>query len=255
MHGYLSTGLCALQLPKKVVLSMARFRFCGHNLRIETGRHEGLPRNERSCRRCKRLLGEDFVEPIDDEEHLLFSCENHLAGAFLGVLDSLQVCETGGRAAWATRRRLALRHCCMYTAALPTTTTGVRSLDLLSTIDKLTGHFLPVSSCANIWCADLFSLHNARLGKPARSSIASVLRRRQGVWRRAPDEGGWARLPVRGWVSHAASVQDSDVILSVVWRALNDTATAYWHIWRPAVRGRKRWRVWGFPEALGYSCA
>jgi hypothetical protein len=61
MHGYLSTGLCALQLPEKVVLSMARFRLSGHNLRIETGRHEGRPRNERSCCRCKRLLGEDFV--------------------------------------------------------------------------------------------------------------------------------------------------------------------------------------------------
>jgi hypothetical protein len=46
MHGYLSTGLCALQLPKKVVLSMARCRLSGHNLWIETGRHEGLPRNE-----------------------------------------------------------------------------------------------------------------------------------------------------------------------------------------------------------------
>jgi hypothetical protein len=75
MHGYLSTDLCAVQLPKKVVLSTARFRLSGHNLRIETGRHEGLPRNERSCCRCKRLLGEDFVAPIDDEEHLLFSCE------------------------------------------------------------------------------------------------------------------------------------------------------------------------------------
>jgi hypothetical protein len=29
MHGYLSTGLCALQLPKKVVPSMARFRLSG----------------------------------------------------------------------------------------------------------------------------------------------------------------------------------------------------------------------------------
>jgi hypothetical protein len=37
--GYLLTGLCAL--PIKVVLSMARFRLSGHNLRIETGRHEG----------------------------------------------------------------------------------------------------------------------------------------------------------------------------------------------------------------------
>jgi hypothetical protein len=51
---------------------MARIRLSGHNSRIETGRHEGLPRNERSCRRCKRLLGEDFVAPIDDEEYLLF---------------------------------------------------------------------------------------------------------------------------------------------------------------------------------------
>jgi hypothetical protein len=49
MHGYLSMGLCALQLPKKVVLGMARLRLSGHNLRIETGRHEGFPHNERSC--------------------------------------------------------------------------------------------------------------------------------------------------------------------------------------------------------------
>jgi hypothetical protein len=61
LHGYLTTGWIALQLPKKVVLSMARFRLSGHSLRIETGRHEGLPRNERSCRRCTRLLREDFV--------------------------------------------------------------------------------------------------------------------------------------------------------------------------------------------------
>jgi hypothetical protein len=54
MHGYLSTGGCALQLPKKVALSMARFYLSSHNLRIETGRHEGLPRNARSCCRCKR---------------------------------------------------------------------------------------------------------------------------------------------------------------------------------------------------------
>jgi hypothetical protein len=55
---------------------MAIYRLSGHNLRIETGRLEGLPHNERSCHRCKRLLGEDFVAPIDDEEYLLFSCES-----------------------------------------------------------------------------------------------------------------------------------------------------------------------------------
>jgi hypothetical protein len=48
-------GLTFLQLLKTVALNLARFRLCGHNLRIQTGRHEGLPRNERSCRRCKRL--------------------------------------------------------------------------------------------------------------------------------------------------------------------------------------------------------
>jgi hypothetical protein len=62
MHGYLTTGLRALHLANKVVLSMARFS-C-HSLRIETGRHEGLPRNEKSCRMCKRLLGEGFLAPI-----------------------------------------------------------------------------------------------------------------------------------------------------------------------------------------------
>jgi hypothetical protein len=75
MLGYLKTGWRALQLPKQLVLSIAGFRLSCHELRLETGRHEGLPRNERSCRRCKRLLGEDFVAPIDDEEHLLFSFE------------------------------------------------------------------------------------------------------------------------------------------------------------------------------------
>jgi hypothetical protein len=49
---------------------MTRFRLSSHNLRIETGRNEELPRSEMSCRRCKRLLGEDFEAPIDKEEHV-----------------------------------------------------------------------------------------------------------------------------------------------------------------------------------------
>jgi hypothetical protein len=76
MHGYLTTSLPALQLPRKVSLTLARPRLSGHNLRIETGKNEGLPRNERSCHRCKGLLGEVFVVPKDDEEHLFFSCES-----------------------------------------------------------------------------------------------------------------------------------------------------------------------------------
>jgi hypothetical protein len=85
---------------------MARFRLSGHNLRIETGRHEGLPRNERSCCRCKRLLGEDFVAPIDDEEHLLFSCKStkdirlHFAGLPMSSLRNVMQCEDVGSVAW-----------------------------------------------------------------------------------------------------------------------------------------------------------
>jgi hypothetical protein len=106
MHGYLSTGLCALQLPRKIVLIMARFRLSGHKLRIETGRHEGLPGNERSCCRCKRLLHEDFVAPIDDEEHLWFSCEStsdirlRFAGLPMSSLRNLMQCEDVGSVAW-----------------------------------------------------------------------------------------------------------------------------------------------------------
>jgi hypothetical protein len=147
----------------------------------------------------------------------------------------------------------------MYTAALPTTTSGFRSplhlwvvqiyngvtknlLLYISTAPKLSlfgfWAFAALTWCrradwtlpTNIWRADLFSLPDAPLCKPARSSIASVLRSRQGIWRRAPDESGWARLPVRGWVSHAASVQTQSCLSSGV--LLNDTATVL------AVRGR-----------------
>jgi hypothetical protein len=84
----------------------SKFRLSSHNLRIETGRHEGLPPNERSCRRCKRLLGEDFVAPIDDEEHLLFLCEGtkdirlRFAGLPMSSLRDLMQYEDVGSVAW-----------------------------------------------------------------------------------------------------------------------------------------------------------
>jgi hypothetical protein len=77
-----------------------------HYLRLETGRHERLPRNERSCRRCKRLLGEDFVAPIFDKEHLLFSCKSTkdirlcFAGLPMPSLRDLMPCEDVGSVAW-----------------------------------------------------------------------------------------------------------------------------------------------------------
>jgi hypothetical protein len=94
---------------------MARFRLSGHNLRIETGRHEGFSRNERSCRRCKRLLGEDFVATIDDE-HLLFSCEStkdkrlRFAGLPMSRLRDLMLFEDVDSVAWFV-------HVCIAVAA------------------------------------------------------------------------------------------------------------------------------------------
>jgi hypothetical protein len=61
---------------------------------------------KRSCCRCKRLLGEDFVAPIDNEEHLLFSCEStkdirfRFAGLPMSSLRILMQCEDAGSAAW-----------------------------------------------------------------------------------------------------------------------------------------------------------
>jgi hypothetical protein len=85
---------------------MAKLWLSGNNLRIETGRHEGFPRNERSCRRCKRLLINGcFVAPFDDGEHLLFSYEStkdirlRFAGLPMSRMRYLMQCEDGS-VAW-----------------------------------------------------------------------------------------------------------------------------------------------------------
>jgi hypothetical protein len=56
---------------------------------------------------CTRgLFGEDFVAPIDDEEHLLFLCEStkdirlRFAGLPISSLRSLMMCEDVGSVAW-----------------------------------------------------------------------------------------------------------------------------------------------------------
>jgi hypothetical protein len=45
-----------------------------------------------------------------------------------------------------------------------------------------------------------------------------------------------------GWVSHAAPGQTQSCLCPGL--LLTGTITAYWHIWRPAVRGQERWRLW-----------
>ena len=49
---------------------VARFRVSSHNIRIQVGRHEGLPENQRICLYCN-------TGAIDNELHLMFDCTFH----------------------------------------------------------------------------------------------------------------------------------------------------------------------------------
>ena len=44
---------------------ITRWRLSNHNLKIETGRYKGIPRNERICDSC---------ETLEDEQHAVFVC-------------------------------------------------------------------------------------------------------------------------------------------------------------------------------------
>ena len=49
--------------------ALVKFRISSHQLRIETGRYEKIPRNERICSFCTR------VNKIEDENHFLLDYE------------------------------------------------------------------------------------------------------------------------------------------------------------------------------------
>jgi type II secretory pathway component PulM len=51
-----------------------------------------------------------------------------------------------------------------------------------------------------------------------------------------------------GWVSHAAPGQTQSCLCPGL--LLTGSITAYWHVWRPAVRGQERWRSW-VPGGVG----
>lgn len=61
-----------LNLPKKTLNNIARFRVSSHNLKIETGRHENpkLPIENRTCDKCKS-------SEIEDELHCLIICSHN----------------------------------------------------------------------------------------------------------------------------------------------------------------------------------
>ena len=54
--------------------SLARFRCCGHKLRIEVGRHNNIPQEERNCIYC---LEHHQIRIIENEEHIFFRCPKY----------------------------------------------------------------------------------------------------------------------------------------------------------------------------------
>ena len=56
---------------KKYIAVLARFRISNHSLAVETGRYEGLPRNQRICKICEKVHKNYCIE---DELHFVTIC-------------------------------------------------------------------------------------------------------------------------------------------------------------------------------------
>lgn len=54
----------------KYRISLTKFRLSSHNLAIETGRHDNIPRENRKCRNCS-------MNVIENEYHLLLVCPKY----------------------------------------------------------------------------------------------------------------------------------------------------------------------------------
>jgi hypothetical protein len=54
----------------KFRIALTKFRLSAHNLAIETGRHQGTPREERKCQKCT-------MNVIENEFHFLLICPNY----------------------------------------------------------------------------------------------------------------------------------------------------------------------------------
>ena len=65
---YISSPYLVLTRKKHSRKALVRFRISSHQLRIETGRYENIPRNERICHFCTS-------NKIEDENHFLLDCK------------------------------------------------------------------------------------------------------------------------------------------------------------------------------------
>jgi hypothetical protein len=71
-------------LPLHAVRRVARFRLGSHNLGVERQRWEGVPWQDRHCKRCTPAFLSGLDLKVDDEHHALFVCEAfaHLRSAY-----------------------------------------------------------------------------------------------------------------------------------------------------------------------------
>ena len=60
-----------VDMPRRVIVSLARFRTGSHNLEIECGRHKMIPLVDRICAFC---LEKQKIRIIKDEFHVLLEC-------------------------------------------------------------------------------------------------------------------------------------------------------------------------------------
>ena len=59
----------------KHVRQLSRFRLGCHHLRVETGRHDGIAWQARTCSRCSAAHLSTLTCTVDDEYHMIFECE------------------------------------------------------------------------------------------------------------------------------------------------------------------------------------
>ena len=76
---YLKAGS---SLDRDAVRNVARLRLTSHKLKVQTGREQGIPYEDRVCSRCG-------MDKVDDEAHLLLECEAMAPYRALSAVDEM----------------------------------------------------------------------------------------------------------------------------------------------------------------------